>query len=269
MSQKCKNNADELKQEKEKVETDEERKLPETFKDIAKDVRREVQGKLKTVMNAELKSYIGKILEVLGVNKISNAKIEEVMFLSESRSDVEKKTSGSESDASVHNGLEKAKGEEEKEETEETGDKFDPEKDIMLFIDENEIAMFEDMKDLNQLQIFNKVNRMKNFPGYQPKELSESLVDIVMKSVGLMQLLNGNKKLVKSEVEDSEDLIREVKSDMIREKWLKGRGGDGGGAKVEKENPVEMESDVQNGDEENASHMVNSSSEEKPVKSDV
>ena len=59
-------------------------------------------------MNADLKSHIGRIMKgVLGVNKISNVQIEEVMFLSESESNVEKKTSGSESDASVHNGVEK------------------------------------------------------------------------------------------------------------------------------------------------------------------
>ena len=45
--------------------------------------------------------------------------------------------------------------------------------------------MLDDMKDVYRLQIFNKVNKMKNFPGYQPKG-SESLVDIIMRSVGLM-----------------------------------------------------------------------------------
>ena len=52
-------------------------------------------------------------------------------------------------------------------------------------------------------------------------------------------MLNGSKKLVKSEVEENEDLIREVKSDMIRDKWLKGMGG--GGAKVVEEKPVKKE----------------------------
>ena len=132
----------------------------------------------------------------------------------------------------------------------------------MLFIDDDDVVMFDDMKDVHRLQIFDKVNKMKNFPGYQPKG-SESLVDIVMKSVGLMQLLNSNKKLVKSEVEESEDLTREVKSDIIRDKWLQGRGG--GGAKVVEEKPVKKESDVQNGEEENA----NSLDEEKPLESDV
>ena len=58
-----------------------------------------------------------------------------------------------------------------------------------------------------------------------------------------MQLLNSNKKLVKYEAEGSEDLIREVKSDIIRDKWLQGRGEGGGGTKVVEEKPVKKESD--------------------------
>ena len=50
---------------------------------------------------------------------------------------------------------------------------------------------------------------------------------------------------------------------MIRDKWLNERGG--GGAKVVEEEPVKKESEVQNGEEENA----NSVNEEKPVESDV
>ena len=69
------------------------------------------------------------------VDSRSNDKIEEVMFLSESGSDLEKKTSHSENDASVHNGVKKEKNEEEKankEESDGTEEEFDPEKDIML-----------------------------------------------------------------------------------------------------------------------------------------
>ena len=58
-------------------------------------------------MNANLKRCIRHIPKaVLKVDSISNDKIEEVMFLSESESDLEKKTSGSEIDASVCNGVE-------------------------------------------------------------------------------------------------------------------------------------------------------------------
>ena len=40
-----------------------------------------------------------------------------------------------------------------------------------------------------------------------------------------MRLLNSNKKLVKSEVQETEDMIREVKAEIFREKWLKAGGG--------------------------------------------
>ena len=153
--------------------------MPATFWDIAKDVIREVQEqldyekKLNTVTNANLKKYIGCILKaVLKVDSICSDKIEEVMFLSESGSDLEKKTSSSESDASVHNSVEKEKNEEEKankEESNGTEEEFNPEKDIMLFIDDNDVIMFDDVKDVHRLQIFDKVNKMKNFPGYQQK----------------------------------------------------------------------------------------------------
>ena len=101
-------------------------------------------------MNADLKKCIGCILKaVLKVDSISNDKIEEVMFMSESGSDYEKKPSGSESYASVHNSVEKEKNEAEntnKEESDGTAEEFNPEKDIMLFINDNDVIMFDDMK---------------------------------------------------------------------------------------------------------------------------
>ena len=36
----------------------------------------------------------------------------------------------------------------------------------MLFIDDDDVVMFNDKKDVHRLQIFDKVNKMKNFPGY-------------------------------------------------------------------------------------------------------
>ena len=39
----------------------------------------------------------------------------------------------------------------------------------MLFIDDDDVIMFDDMKYVHRLQIFDKVKKMKNFPGYQPK----------------------------------------------------------------------------------------------------
>ena len=54
---------------------------------------------------------------------------------------------------------------------------------------------------------------------------TDTIVDIVMKTVGLMRLLNSNKRLVKFEVEETEDMIREVKVEIFRETWLKAGGG--------------------------------------------
>ena len=76
------------------------------------------------------------------------------MFLSESGSDLEKKMSGSQSDASVHNGVEKEKNEEEKankEESDGTEEKFNPGKDITLFIDDDDVIMFNDIRDVHRL----------------------------------------------------------------------------------------------------------------------
>ena len=155
--------------------------------------------------------------EVLGIEKISNDRTEEVMFLSES----EKKTSGSESDVSVSNDA-KEKNEEE---SDGTAEEFDQENDVMLFIDDEDTILFNDMKDVDRLKILNQVNNMTKFPKYKPQR-TDTTVDIVMKSVGLMRLLNSNKKLVKSEVEETEDMIKEVKAEIFRENWLKaGSGG--------------------------------------------
>ena len=154
MSQKCKNKADEIKQdkeEKEKVEREDENYMPDTFQAITQDVRREVQeqleseGKLHTISNADLNNHIGDMLkEVLGIEKISKNRIEEVMFLSES----EKKTSGSESDVSVSNDAQEENEEEKakKEESDETEEEVNPENDLVLFIDDEDTILFNDMK---------------------------------------------------------------------------------------------------------------------------
>ena len=84
----------------------------------------------------------------------------------------------------------------------------------MLFIDDDDTILFDDMKDVDRLKILNKVNNMMKFPGYKSQG-TETIVDIVMKSVGL----------VKSEVEETEDLIREVRAEIFRENWLKAGGG--------------------------------------------
>ena len=88
-----------------------------------------------------------------------------------------------------------------------------------------------------------------------------------MKSVGLTRLLNSNKKLVKSEVEETEDLIREVKAEIFRENWLKAEDrGQDGPKNVEK--TVKRESDVQNNEEEKFLELIIVIGE-KSVESDV
>ena len=144
---------------------------------------------------------------MLGVTKISDDLIEEVMFLSDSESEKkseseqEKKDSRSHSKKSVHNSdvndgesddiVHQSDGKESEPEMEE----FDENKDIMLFMDDDDAENIEDIEDSERLQLFDKVNRLTKFPGYQPKQ-KESLLEIVIKSVGLMRLLKQNKKLV-------------------------------------------------------------------------
>ena len=105
-------------------------------------------------------------------------------------------------------------------ESEPEGEEFDENKDIMLFMDDDDVENIEDMQDSERLQVFDKVKRLTKFPGYKPKQ-KESLLGIVIKSVGLMRLLKQNKKLVDSEVEEAEDLIKDIRAERIQQKWIK------------------------------------------------
>ena len=187
----------------------------------------EGEGKVDSIGTGELKKRIRYLLkQVLGINKISDDLIEEVMFLSESESEKkseseqEKKDSSSDTKKSVHNSDVKD-GESDDivhhsdhKESEPEVEEFDENKDIMLFMDDNDVENIEDMQDSERLQLFNKVNRLTKFPGYQPKQ-NESLLEIVIKLVGLMRLLKQNKKLVDSEVEEAEDLIKDIRAERI------------------------------------------------------
>ena len=190
-------------------------------------VQLEGKGKVDSIGTGELKKRIRNLLkQVLGITKISDNLIEEVMFLSEnqkkkSESEQEKKDSSSDSKKSVHNSDVKD-GESydivhdsDAKESEPEGEEFDENKDTMLFMDDNHVENTEDMQDSNRLQVFDKVNRLTKFPGYQPKQ-KESLLEIVIKSVGQMRLLKKNKKLVDSEVEEAEDLIKDIRAERIQ-----------------------------------------------------
>ena len=202
----------EIREDKNTDETHEEMKeenlvSAKTFKNIAFDVRKEIQDQLEgeqkvdTIGTGELKKRIRNLLkQVLGVTKISDDLIEEVMFLSESESEKkfeseqEKKDSSSDSEKSIHNSDVKD-GEShdivhhsDAKESEPEGEEFDENKDIMLFMDDDDIENIEDMQDSERLQVFDKVNRLTKFSGYQPKQ-KECLLEIVIMSVGLMRLL--------------------------------------------------------------------------------
>ena len=111
----------------------------------------------------------------------------------------------------------------------------------MLFMDDDSTENIEDMQDSERLQLFDKVNRLTKFPGYQPKQ-KESLLEIVIKSVGLIRLLKQNKMLVDSEVEEAEDLIKDIRAERIQQKWIKESTGKTGGTDPEKEDKVVDES---------------------------
>ena len=110
-------------------------------------------------------------------------------------------------------------------------------KTFMLFMDDNDVENIEDMQDSERLQ----VNRLTKFLGYQPKQ-KESLLEIVIKLVGLMRLLKQNKKLVDSEVEEAEDLIKDIRAERIQQKWIKESTGKTGCTDPEKEDKVVDES---------------------------
>ena len=167
------------------------------------------------------------------------------MFLSVSESDKkfeseqEKKDSRSDSEKSIHNSDVKD-GEShdivhhsDAKESEPEGEEFDENKDIMLFMDDDDVENIEDMQDSERLQVFDKVNRLTKFAGYHPKQ-KESLLKIVIKSVGLMRLLKQNKKLVDSEVEEAEDLIKDIRAERIWQKWIKESTGKTDGTDPEK-----------------------------------
>ena len=99
-------------------------------------------------------------------------------------------------------------------------DKWDEKRDIMVFIDDDDHEFLKDLRDVNRLRIFDAVNKLPKFPGYQPKSSSESFSDIVIKSVGLMCLLNIKKKSPAKEVEEFEDLVTDVHVEVKHQEWV-------------------------------------------------
>ena len=81
----------------------------------------------------------------------------------------------------------------------------------MVFIDDDDHEILKSLSDVNRLKIFDAVNKLAKFPGFQPKLSSESFSNIVIKSVGLVHLLNMKKKLSAKEVEEFEDLVTDIR----------------------------------------------------------
>ena len=244
LSRKCKEKVQEIREDKNTDENKEEMKeeklvSPKTFRHVAFDVRKEIrdqledEGKLDSVGTEELKTRIRNLMKkVLGVPKISDDSIQDVLFLTDSESEKksesekEKKDSSSDSERSIHNVDVKDGGSDDKvhhsytKDSERNGEEFDENEDIMLFMDDDDVKNIEDMQGSERLQVFDKVNGLTKFPGYQPKP-KESLLQIVIKSVGLMRLLKQNKKLVDSEVEEAEDLIKAIRTERVRQRWIR------------------------------------------------
>ena len=77
------------------------------------------------------------------------------------------------------------------------------------------------MKPSDIVRVYDTVNKIKNFPGYQPKSCQETLMDIVISSVGLMGYLKFRKKLSEADVEEAEDLIKDIHMENTRQKLIK------------------------------------------------
>ena len=77
-----------------------------------------------------------------------------------------------------------------------------------ILLSDDEIELLEDMRDIERLKLYDAVNKIKNF-GYQPK-LGDTIVDIEINSVALMRSLKLRDKLTDNDVEDVEELIREI-----------------------------------------------------------
>ena len=61
--------------------------------------------------------------------------------------------------------------------------------ELGLLISDDDIDLLENISECNKLKLYDTVNKIKNFSGYQPKSCTETLVDIVINSVALMRSL--------------------------------------------------------------------------------
>ena len=69
-----------------------------------------------------------------------------------------------------------------------------------MYMDDDDIEIIKNMKPSDIVRVYDTVNKTKNFPGYQPKSCQETLMDIVISSVGLMRYLKCTKKLSEADI---------------------------------------------------------------------
>ena len=198
-----------------------------TFRNIAQDIHQAVkedlegEGVTDKVTNSQLRQCIEKLLKaVFGMKTVSKSKVDDVLFLSES--ETEKKSDSSEnekmqSDAdktpepklTSHDVCENDGGDRSESDVSKTLDgsrksedshESEPIPDMLFYLYEDDIELLDNLSDINQLKVFDAVNKMKNLPGYKPEKADESLCDIVTKSVGLMKILSVDGKLDENEV---------------------------------------------------------------------
>ena len=145
---------------------------------------------LPGISNAELRSRICDRLEyITGYSDIRKEHIDKVIFVSDaeqnSTTDEDQSVGGAESEEYGIKGNINSNAEKEQSDSDGSED-WDEEKDIMAFIDEGDLEFLENLNHVNRLKIYDAVNKLPQFPGYQPKSSTETLSEIVVKSVGLM-----------------------------------------------------------------------------------
>ena len=202
----------------------------EDFKVIAVDVQKWVREQLEKenmlpgISNAELRGRICDRLEyITAYSDIRKEHIDKVIFVSDaeqnSTTDEDQSVGSAESEEYGIKGNINSNAEKEQRDSDGSED-WDEEKDIMAFIDEDDLEFLENLNHVNRLKIFDAVNKLPQFPGYQPKSSMETLSEIVVKSVGLMQILNNKKKLPEKEVEQFEDLLTDIRISVKHEEWI-------------------------------------------------
>ena len=72
-------------------------------------------------------------------------------------------------------------------------DSLDEDEDINMNVDDDDTEIIESMKPSDMVRVYDTVNKIKNFPRYQPKSCQETLMDIVISLVGLMRYLKCTK----------------------------------------------------------------------------